>query len=139
MLPRACLKCGVPGTSGICDRCKAAENARRGPRNQRGYDRQYDQHRRRLIEITWSQHLPCYWCSQPFREKSEITADHLIPLRDGGGSEFENLVPSCARCNYGHAGMRQRGKGTTTRAPGTETRESAGGRQDPWTPGDSQS
>jgi 5-methylcytosine-specific restriction endonuclease McrA len=37
----------------------------------------------------------CVWCGQP-----ATTVDHVIPAAAGGQATLDNLVPSCARCNF---------------------------------------
>ena len=37
---------------------------------------------------------PCYRCGKP-----ADTADHIVPVFQGGGNELENLRPACRRCN----------------------------------------
>ncbi len=37
------------------------------------------------------------------------TVDHVVPLMDGGTSDFDNLVPACGACNHGrHVDKRSR-------------------------------
>ncbi len=35
------------------------------------------------------------------RLTSNLTADHVIPLRRGGSNDLDNLIPACTRCNFG--------------------------------------
>ena len=37
----------------------------------------------------------CWWCGNP-----ATTVDHVVARVLGGEHSIENLVPSCARCNY---------------------------------------
>jgi hypothetical protein len=40
----------------------------------------------------------CVWCGrQPWR--SDLTAEHLLPIRRGGRTLPENLAPACRVCN----------------------------------------
>jgi 5-methylcytosine-specific restriction endonuclease McrA len=48
----------------------------------------------------------CWWCGEPIysapRGSDDIrayTVDHILPIRDGGTNEPDNLVPACKRCN----------------------------------------
>jgi 5-methylcytosine-specific restriction endonuclease McrA len=47
----------------------------------------------------------CFWCDQPTtmtsaKERDCIaTVDHIIPQRERGGDEPENVVLACWRCN----------------------------------------
>lgn len=48
----------------------------------------------------------CYWCRQemswpPSNDPSSATADHLIPLHNGGKTKPGNIVASCRKCNNG--------------------------------------
>lgn len=38
---------------------------------------------------------PCVYCGDPSEH-----ADHVIPIARGGDHTIDNLVPSCAKCNY---------------------------------------
>ena len=38
----------------------------------------------------------CQYCGQ---ERGNLTVDHVIPRSKGGGSDWENIVASCAPCN----------------------------------------
>lgn len=38
---------------------------------------------------------PCLYCGEPSKH-----ADHVIPLSRGGDHTIDNLVPSCAACNF---------------------------------------
>jgi hypothetical protein len=47
--------------------------------------------------------LRCTWCA--IRTKiGKRHVDHVIPLRDGGTDDTENLVLACEACNCGRAG-----------------------------------
>ncbi|WP_407651586.1 HNH endonuclease [Actinoplanes sandaracinus] len=35
------------------------------------------------------------------RRVTATTADHIVPLSEGGMNELSNLRPSCGRCNFG--------------------------------------
>jgi 5-methylcytosine-specific restriction endonuclease McrA len=39
----------------------------------------------------------CWWCGKKLHI-SDIQADHIIPVTQGGGGG-SNIVPSCKRCN----------------------------------------
>jgi 5-methylcytosine-specific restriction endonuclease McrA len=67
-------------------------DARRGSATARGYNPEYV--RNRSAVLAGGPH-PCAWgCG-----RVATTADHLIPLAQGGGNAVENLIPSCATCN----------------------------------------
>ena len=41
---------------------------------------------------------PCQYCGRIF-SPTELTLDHVIPKSRGGGSNWDNLVACCKRCN----------------------------------------
>jgi len=44
----------------------------------------------------------CYWCGRPMAAgvpEDELTADHLVPLHDGGKTRAGNIVAACRECN----------------------------------------
>lgn len=43
-------------------------------------------------------HNRCQYCGKRF-PTSELTLDHVVPRRLGGGSSWENLVCACVACN----------------------------------------
>jgi hypothetical protein len=49
----------------------------------------------------------CHWCSTPLDRQNAgpnfFQVDHVIPLRDGGTNDEDNLVPACAACNHKRA------------------------------------
>lgn len=40
----------------------------------------------------------CVYCNTPVNEDT-CTIDHIIPRKDGGTYNYENLVPACYKCN----------------------------------------
>jgi hypothetical protein len=40
----------------------------------------------------------CAWCGRALT-KGDCQIDHVVPRREGGSSEPDNLVPACSRCN----------------------------------------
>lgn len=103
-LSRPCVKCGTVIESGsYCEPCTPIRLRRdnRARRQDRGYDSAYDRARAEMIAIAWNRHQPCVICGKGFARKREITAEHLTPLRDGGGSDLANLGPAHAPCNSG--------------------------------------
>jgi 5-methylcytosine-specific restriction endonuclease McrA len=40
----------------------------------------------------------CHWCAATLTP-STVTADHLVPVSEGGGNGRENIVAACKRCN----------------------------------------
>lgn len=103
MLPSSCRKCGKPGSS-ICDGCREHHERRRPARQARGYDRVYDANRREIVSrVLRDPTALCCLCHRSFVgcAASDITAEHLIPLRFGGSSVMSNLSPAHSWCNYG--------------------------------------
>lgn len=47
----------------------------------------------RLITLDNSNHT-CHYCGHP-----ATTADHILPVSQGGGHELSNLLAACVRCN----------------------------------------
>jgi len=56
-----------------------------------------DKHRRRITRraVFARDSWTCQYCGT----SSHLTVDHVIPRSRGGGSEWENIVTSCAPCN----------------------------------------
>ncbi len=52
-------------------------------------------------EIFRRDNYTCQYCGQP---KKNLTVDHVIPRRLGGGHTWENLVTACAVCNHQKGG-----------------------------------
>ena len=48
------------------------------------------------IDILTKNRWACVFC-----KRHEITMEHLVPLRMGGGTTAKNCVPACDRCNAG--------------------------------------
>jgi hypothetical protein len=118
MLNKPCRSCGKPGLA-ECNDCKAIRverwkakqatatkrataNGSRPNRQARGYDAQYDRNRKIVIDTAIREHQCCVICHSPFEQASDITAEHLIPRRDGGTSELTNLGPAHSWCNYNY-------------------------------------
>lgn len=119
MLKRPCARCGVPSRQTPCASCRAAAPRRphrrtdtRPPR-QRGYDALYEVNRATLVSMVRMYDLPCALCGGSFAPGQAITADHVVPLRRGGGNDLDNLRPAHVGCN---SGWRRRSRAYT--APG---------------------
>jgi 5-methylcytosine-specific restriction endonuclease McrA len=97
---RPCLICGTPAQTadGRCPRHPIVRQHRRTTA-QRGYDAEYKRNREKMIELAWIFHLPCVLCGSGFASESDITAEHIIPRREGGTSAADNLGPAHKRCN----------------------------------------
>jgi 5-methylcytosine-specific restriction endonuclease McrA len=95
-LARPCL---VPGCGRLTTRTRCLEHRRaweraRGTRQERGYGADYQRARRELVACAEL----CAWCGRPASPADPMTADHLVPLSEGGGIEG-NLVPAHRSCN----------------------------------------
>jgi 5-methylcytosine-specific restriction endonuclease McrA len=68
-----------------------------------------DTHRRKITRraVFARDNWTCQYCGS----KSTLTVDHVIPRSKGGGSNWDNIVASCAPCNRrkGNALPRQAG------------------------------
>ena len=61
------------------------------------YSNGYDRAWQRLARTMYGK--PCHYCG-----KRADTADHLIPISQGGTSTLDNVVPACRACNSGRSG-----------------------------------
>lgn len=87
---KACVVC-----DGLSDQARCPAH-RRGTRQERGYDAEYDQ---ALKDPGYLAATHCSNCGEPFTEDNPKTGGHAIAIRHGGvGSPIE---PHCRRCNYG--------------------------------------
>jgi len=112
---RGCAACNTAGgahgqlfdldTTGTlrCPACQATATANRNQRpssSARGYDGEYQANKPIVIE-QGRRGRPCHICGKPFTARNKITVEHIKPVREGGGSELENLAPAHTWCNYG--------------------------------------
>lgn len=93
----SCITCGVLiplGTS----RCKAHGGGSWSgkPRNRQLEYRTPEYRRNRKIVLAREPH--CHWGFKGCTGRS-TSADHVIPVAQGGTNELENLVGACGRCN----------------------------------------
>ena len=51
-----------------------------------------------FIDICDMCNWKCVYCHEPLNKKT-VTADHVIPLNNGGSNYIENILPSCSFCN----------------------------------------
>jgi 5-methylcytosine-specific restriction endonuclease McrA len=92
-LPRPCLDCGRPSPRSRCAACRARRQPHAGTGSTaRGYDRQWRKVREYVL--IRDGHV-CHWCGAPAN-----TADHVVPLIDGGARlDPANVVAACRSCN----------------------------------------
>ena len=43
-------------------------------------------------------HGACWYCGTPLTLRT-VTADHIVPVQQGGQAVLENMVASCSACN----------------------------------------
>jgi len=62
----------------------------------------YQQHNGKVefsrYNIILRDNYKCLYCGEKF-EFNQLTYDHVIPRRDGGKTEWKNIVSACAPCN----------------------------------------
>lgn len=99
---RACAKRGCAGIvrDGVCSVCgprSAVTNydERRGSAASRGYDRHWQ--KRRLAYLR--EHPLCVECAREDIVTAATDVDHIIPKRDGGTDDPENLQALCHVCH----------------------------------------
>jgi hypothetical protein len=83
--------CSTPGCgelhegTGRCPACRREADARRGTRQSRGYDADYDRARAAAMAVA----TVCVTCKQPLKAVRE------------GGTVADGVEAECRRCNYG--------------------------------------
>src|SRR5215470_1935111 len=93
---KSCRICGrVINRGGICGACKPP------PRkvNPVYHAPDYRRNRKLMIETSWKYARNCWLCGMPFISKTDISADHVIPIAMGGTNELDNLAPAHKICN----------------------------------------
>lgn len=104
MLPRPCAVCGRPSRASRCavhPRERHTDSAAA-----RGYDSAYTAERRRIMAEVRTVLLaggivPCVICRRAIASLSELSIEHVRPLRHGGDSSPANLAAAHRACNYG--------------------------------------
>lgn len=102
-LRQPCSVCGTPAWGARCPSHKVRQRHAQS-RIERGYDSAYYINRKALFkkcEEWWARGIvvPCVICGRPVTRET-FSAEHVKPLRDGGGSA-NNLAPAHKACNYG--------------------------------------
>jgi 5-methylcytosine-specific restriction endonuclease McrA len=105
---RICLDCGALTTGASrCNHHEAEHRAQRatyerarGAARGSGWQRQANLAtiRQRVAETG----APCIRCGTTFDDLADVTADHVIPLVDGGSNDLTNLAPAHRACNSSH-------------------------------------
>jgi len=97
--PRPCLKCqNLHRDYGdYCVGCRGAINRQReqDPVRKAKKKNLYNSHYRRVRQYLRQNATHCHLCQQPFTDRSEITADHII-----AGDPSSPLAAAHASCNY---------------------------------------
>jgi hypothetical protein len=83
-------------TDSRCSTCAQTRELRRGRRQQRGLDAEYD--RERAKALAGATH--CVTCGQRFTATNPVTGGHVVARRHGG-TTADGIKPECRRCNYG--------------------------------------
>lgn len=52
---------------------------------------EYKRNRKLILEAS---NYICHYC-----QGSANTADHIVPVSQGGGNDLDNLLPACTSCN----------------------------------------
>ena len=91
----------------------------RGSAHSRGYGVAW----RRLREAVLDAEPLCRWCSQRGRVTPAQEVDHILPLRDGGTNDRDNLQPLCCACHDDKTvrDMRARARARARLGPGPES------------------
>ena len=88
--------CSHPGCNKLAKHShRAAYDERRGSASARGYDR----HHQRWREMVLHRYPYCRQCDMEGRVTLATEADHVIPLRKGGGWALENGAGLCHSCH----------------------------------------
>lgn len=90
---RPCLDCRVATTRTRCPSCQRQWDRQRTA-HRTGYGGDYP--RNRALVLAASDRCYVAGCTTP-----ATTADHIVPLRDGGSHDVGNLRSSCVRHNSG--------------------------------------
>jgi hypothetical protein len=105
LLPKPCLICGVPSDGPRCAKHRDRDRHGGMRRGERGYGPDYDRERRELARrvasaLASGARVTCVICHRPITSMDAFSAEHVRPLRAGGGAKG-NLAPAHKRCNYG--------------------------------------
>jgi 5-methylcytosine-specific restriction enzyme A len=100
-----CIDCSALVRSGPrCDVCRrkrvSQRSQQRGTRQQQGYDAEYQRNRALVIAAQ-------PYCAACYRT-DRLTADHIVPLSQGGTNDISNLRTYCIGCNSARARTKTR-------------------------------
>lgn len=109
-LPRPCPRIGCRGIvrAGRCDRCGHTRTARptpapdtRASAARRGYDHRWRKLRAATLAAAPDDHAGplCVECLRQGMVTPATDLDHIVPKRNGGSDDPDNLQPLCHRCH----------------------------------------
>jgi hypothetical protein len=55
--------------------------------------------RERRLAIYLRDGLACAYCGSTLEDGTLLTLDHLMPYREGGSTQSQNLITCCRKCN----------------------------------------
>lgn len=121
MALKACLDCGTLSPATRCPPCARARDntryARRGTRQQRGLDTEYDRNRAIILASA----TVCAICGRPGTPTDPLTAGHITDRQHGGTNALTNLRAEHASYNYSQ-GRPCRGGGAGRQGGGPPSR-----------------
>jgi len=47
----------------------------------------------------------CWYCGEEFKDKKELTIDHVFPCSKGGTNDMDNIIMVCKHCNSSKGNM----------------------------------
>lgn len=101
MVAKSCRGCGAIGKP-ICGDCSSLYEYRRNrpSASKRGYDAEYRRNRLTVVDQA-KRGRECVICGLGFTTADLVTAEHIIPIRQGGKNDLGNLGPAHLACNVG--------------------------------------
>ena len=113
MVNRPCIEDGCPRLTARtrCEAHQRAKERQRGSPSRRGYDAAYRRQRQAMLEahvVVHGWNCPGYRREPHPVSPGQLTADHVVPLTEGGRGG--PLAPLCLSCNA------RKGKVTSTKA-----------------------
>ena len=92
--------CKHPGCPELTDKTYCSQHSmicekQRGYPSERGYGRRWQAIRKRYLIA----YPLCVECSKQGRPVEANEVHHIIPIRDGGSSDYSNLIPLCKSCH----------------------------------------
>ena len=97
--------CSFPGCPNLTDGRYCEEHAKKVMKNYNRYERdadtpkRYNRHWKRIRDAYVAEHPLCEECLKEGRTVPVEQVHHIIPLREGGTSDFGNLISLCKECH----------------------------------------